>query len=109
MTDALKRLIGALEGGKTPAAASFASAWPSSMHGGLNARRAALGSLDAALSLLAAILPDHEWGRAPQGQMWVRKPGAAFHWSGDGRTPARGLLLAVLRAKLAEISETAEG
>lgn len=67
------------------------------------------GSLDAALSFLDALLPTYDWGRAPQGQMWVRTQGGPFVWSGDGYPPARGLLLAILRAYAGErVSETAD-
>ncbi|WP_103171630.1 hypothetical protein [Paracoccus sp. SY] len=65
-------------------------------------QQACRDDMNAALFLKGILLPDHDWGRAPGGQMWVQRSPAAPVWSGDGYPPARGLLLAILRAKLAE-------
>lgn len=100
MTDALERLIEAVAAGHVPTALFAAVFEGEDFNDAVHAY--AVPSFDAALTLLAALLPDHDWGRAPQGQMWVQRPPAAPVWSGDGYEPARGLLLAILRAKLAE-------
>lgn len=106
MTDALERLIEAVRidsvnwyGWAERTEALPANLWEVAREADVK------GSLDAALTLLAALLPDHDWGRAPSGQMWVQRPPAAPVWSGDGYPPARGLLLAILRAKLAEAQQ----
>jgi len=59
------------------------------------------GSLDAAVSLLEALLPGWAWGRMND-RMFVEHGDSVF--SARGPNPARALLLAVLRAKLMEAS-----
>lgn len=117
MSDALQRLIAEVEAGtavnhkrkKGHPKEPFFAAFPPHLSGNECGWGADTfeGSLDAALRLLAALLPDHDWGRAPGGQMWVQRPPAAPVWSGDGYPPARGLLLAILRAYAGErVTET---
>ena len=108
MTDALERLIKAVAAGR----------WDGSWRAVLDADKmmppqafsdAYHGDMSAAIAVQKALLPDHDWGRAPGGQMWVHRPTAAPVWSGDGYPPARGLLLAMLRAYAGErVSETAD-
>ena len=104
MSDAMERLIEAVAAGQSrPKIEDLACGpWPDDGSIWTGTAAAAHGDMNAALSILAALLPDHDWGRAPGGQMWVQRPPAAPVWSGDGYEPARGLLLAILRAKLAE-------
>lgn len=100
MSEALERLIEAVAAGHVPTALFDAVLEGENFNDAVHAY--SVPSMDAALSLKGSILPDHDWGRAPGGQMWVQRPPAAPVWSGDGYPPARGLLLAMLRAKLAE-------
>lgn len=100
MTDALERLIEAVKAGDDwPHAYDL---WKTAIgKHGVKFQRIWAGTYEAlsdAKALCAALLPDHDWGRAPGGQMWVQRPPAAPVWSGDGYPPARGLLLAILRA-----------
>lgn len=104
MTD-LDRLIEDVEAGNTPSAVRFAAAWPDAGHGGLNAYRAANGSLDAAVALKDALLPGWTWecGTLSQAASVYPPsyPGENFDdecFSAEDATPARALLLAVLRA-----------
>lgn len=76
-SDTLERLIEALE----------ARAWDGSWRGVLDAETkmppqafsdAYHDDMNAALFLLAALLPDHTWGRTPTGNMWVHRLGRPF-------------------------------
>ncbi|WP_147279063.1 hypothetical protein [Paracoccus versutus] len=108
----LDRLIEDVEAGNTPSAVRFAAAWPDAGHGGLNAYRAANGSLDAAMALKDALLPGWKLNLhfvefadgsfvctligpiADDAPKWTFAP----QFDAKGTTPARALLLAVLRA-----------
>lgn len=79
-----------------------------------NSRHAYKGSLDAALSLMQAVLPDGEgWEVYRTGKYPGMIPGSSpFKFAarvgygdtlnGDAETPARALLIAILKALIAE-------
>ena len=60
------------------------------------------GSLDAAVMLLEALLPEAIWGRSLDGSMWVSLSAKTVtvygFYLGSSDSPARALLLATLRA-----------
>lgn len=58
-------------------------------------QRAFHGSMDAALSLLEAVLPGWIWGRDEWGLMYVGGSGDGVDSAGN---PARALLIAILEA-----------
>lgn len=66
-----------------------------------NANSAYRGSVDAAIALCEALLPGWKWAVYGDGHahLWLQLNTA----DGDASTPARALLLAVLRAKLMEV------
>ncbi len=100
MTDALDKLIEAVEAGTAVTSSFHCEPFYSCTKGEFtSAVNAYYGSLDAALALHEALLPGWNWGRAPQGNMWVRSRGGKFVWSGDKprNLIARAWLIAILR------------
>jgi hypothetical protein len=105
MTD-LDRLIAAVEAGTANdgiIGAVFSPNDIASWRINQLARNAFDGSLDAALRLHEALLPEWAWGRWSNGHMWVTDDvgdadrfvtSTGFHQD----NPARALLLAILRA-----------
>lgn len=108
MTTDLDRMIEAVEAGEWDhaSAASSAEKWlmrkPGRYYG--PAYSAFGGSIDAAVALLEALLPDWDWSSHGNGQATLWPPGniaqqnaGAINTKIDDR-PARALLLATLRA-----------
>lgn len=102
MGDVLDKLIEAVEAGETPSSRRLRAAWPDLNQGGLNAQRAARGSIDAAMALHEALLPgwsvtlENDDGNI-HAAVWPRGEIGEQHGS-QGPTLARALLLAILRA-----------
>jgi len=99
MTTDLDRLIEAVEAGGTCPWMDAIS--PIGIDNAALFGDAQCGSLDAAVTLLEALLPGWGWGRMND-RMFVEHGDSVF--SARGPSPARALLLAVLRAKLMEAS-----
>lgn len=108
-TDALRRLIGAVEKGVTPGVG-----WTVPVFGEAgfaeqqDCRKAFRGDLNAAVALHEALLPDWHWlvsvDRSGAGaRVWHEPDKVRAAFSARSVTPARALLLAVLRAKLKEV------
>ncbi len=64
--------------------------------------RAWEGSVDAALSLLAAVLPGWDWQRQSARGIWVVPSCQRLGYFGKNPDPARALLLAIIAAKIEE-------
>ena len=64
--------------------------------------RACFGSFDAALSLLAAVLPGWRWTRGTDMGIWVHPNVETLGFFGEHLDPARALLLAIIAAKIEE-------
>lgn len=99
MSDALQRLIEAIEAGQYDR--DMAGCLPYPHNKGGTAYAAFYGDLNAAKDLHDALLPGWEWGRlVSHGTMVVaRKTGQYQQASAeDNGNPARALLLAILRA-----------
>jgi hypothetical protein len=104
MTETLKRLIDAVEGGVAENG-DFAKACSRPSSWDIEAINAYNGSLDAAKALHDVLLPGWAWSvGALSTAVWS---GTSNEVAGlSGRNPARAWLLAILRAKLIEDSKT---
>lgn len=109
MTTDLDRLIEAVEAGRDIFPTDFPPDFPKRQW----ALRASEGSLDAAVTLLEVLLPGWDWclnsrhywekSEGPLALIKTGQPGVDLKVvDAKGSTPARALLLAALRAKLAE-------
>jgi hypothetical protein len=111
--EAMKELLAVVETGghilwglsSGPARQALGDKWPSALD-------AYFGDMNAALSLHAALLPGWVWGRDLGGRFWVAKSTWDALYSpeleGDASTPARALLIATLRGKIAELDADKE-
>ena len=109
--DAMKELLAAVEAGEVVQSVDARAIWPEiDIWGAVCC--ASQGSTDAALALHGALLPGWDWSLATslQGKCcaWtntvhgLREPGH----KGSALTPARALLIATLRGKIAEMEGT---
>jgi hypothetical protein len=111
MTDAIRALREAVEAGK--ARGRYGQLCDDTGLDAVEVMRADVsGSLDAALALMQAVLPEWDWNV----DNWSGASGAAVHPPHDGEwvfgsadTPARALLLAILKALEASQSSTKGG
>lgn len=103
MTTDLDRLIEAVKAGGV-CDWGYANGFPRRALGGQwkTGMRAYNGSLDAAVTLLEALLPEAIWGRSLDGSMWVSLSAKTVtvygFYLGNSDSPARSLLLATLQA-----------
>jgi hypothetical protein len=106
--DALQELLAKVEAGEVIQSTDAVDIWPIDARSmsltWLDACKASQGSLDAALALHNAVLPGWIWSKDYNGEIEVWKYGLVnSKWGrSNNPNPARALLIAILRALIAE-------